>query len=158
MGQEFYTSDTFFGRGAADDGEIIRAWNEKVRLEDEVHLVGDFCVDQDPDFQIAVLGQLNGRVNLIRSDSDRIRRGGDGARRVNEHLGYVHHQIVLRRQRVVLSHYPFEQWPGMHNGFLHLHGGVEGELQHIPGRVCVSIQLHGQPLTLDEIRFMEGLL
>lgn len=129
---------------------MAHRWNNVVGANDDVWLLGDFCWKGYEYW----FYQLNGNKHLIIGNHDgrhvltlpwasqpRDRRelsisAGDG-----------------KAHRLVLDHYPIEEWNRFHKGTLHLHGHVHGRtLNAVPRRVDVGVDLWNfTPITLDQI-------
>ena len=49
---------------------IIKKWNDKVKQDDEVYILGDFCFDNQGNKATAFLKRLNGKKYLIKGNHD----------------------------------------------------------------------------------------
>lgn len=132
----YYTSDLHIGHGnclnfdnrpfrdlVEMEEELIRRWNQKVRQEDTVYILGDIGYKVTIGHMNHFLSQLNGRKILIQGNHDY------GLLHQQEPLvGFseIHHLYQLRDQGylVVLCHYPMLVWNQSHRGSIHLYGHV----------------------------------
>ncbi len=91
---------------------MIRRWNEKVRKNDEVVILGDFSMAQGEDTN-KILEQLNGHLFLIRGNHDHYlkSRRFDAGR-----FGWVkdYEELHDDKRKVVLSHYPIVAYNGQY--------------------------------------------
>jgi calcineurin-like phosphoesterase family protein len=154
----FFTSDTHFGdhrvmnlyprpfAGVAEmDAALTANWNAVVGTDDEVWHLGDFArtlAGAD-----ARLGQLNGRKHLVRGNND--------AAGVSE-LGWASVQDYAELQvdgvQLVLCHYPFRSWNGMHRGAVNLHGHSHGRLKPLARQHDVGVDARGyRPVMLSAL-------
>ncbi|WP_454287211.1 metallophosphoesterase [Rhizobium arsenicireducens] len=126
----FFTGCTHFGhdniirladRPFADVNEmneaLVERWNAKVKPRDTVYHLGDFAWKDAAEW----LGRLNGSKVIIIGNHDRLDdlEGHPAVTRVASILPY--HEIGIASTRVVLFHYPIDDWNGRWKGHLHLH-------------------------------------
>lgn len=161
MSRTFFISDTHFGhqniirlakRPFASveemDQAMIANWNAVVQPEDLVWHLGD--VSWHHILKTAeLLPSLNGRKRLVRGNHDPFALSFD---RAFEWIG-DYAEIKIEDRRVVLSHYPMEEWNGFYKGWIHLHGHVHGKtLNPIKNRYDVGVECIGYtPRLLSEI-------
>ena len=102
------------------DRALIKNWNQKVRPRDEVYILGDVTM-KGPDVAKAAMTQLNGRKYLVRGNHDNFvdSKGFDPS--IFEWVK-DYHRMVYKGQRIMLFHYPIEEWDQMLRGAIHLHG------------------------------------
>jgi calcineurin-like phosphoesterase family protein len=154
----FFTSDTHFGdqrvlnlypRPFASvmemDAELIARWNETVGEGDEVWHLGDFArtARQAAD----LLAQLHGRKHLIVGNND--------PQAVCE-LGWAsvasYAEIKVDELTLVLCHYPFRSWNGMHKGAVNLHGHSHGRLKPLLRQFDVGVDARDfRPVRLSDL-------
>lgn len=135
----FLTSDTHFGHTKIIehckrpfssveemDEVMIERWNAAIGLRDEVWHLGDFAF-RTPDMR-RYFDQLNGRKKLIFGNHD-----DETTRRLawDEVRDYA--EVKLNKQKIVLFHYPIQEWNGAFRGSIHAHGH-----QHNPAAVTGS--------------------
>ena len=121
-------SDTFFGRtslakqrgfSSAEemDNQIIENWNDKVKPDDIVWHLGNFCWDVISGEN--AIQRLNGNINIIQSEIDICFNDMFSIHGINKFQGY----FILESDNVVMSHWPMADWPAKIKDSLHLHGG-----------------------------------
>ena len=102
-----------FGNVQEMNEALVERWNAKVRPNDYVYHLGDVAwSDVNPWFD-----HLNGRKILILGNHD------PKDLRVRPDLASVHvyHEISIASTRVVLFHYPIDDWNLRWRGSIHLH-------------------------------------
>jgi len=166
----FVTADTHFGHAEAlrifarpypsaeaMDEAMIAAINASVGAKDVLVHLGDFMGPAEWDAKVRKRAEaLRGaiackRVYLVRGNHDPL-----GEKRFDalfEEVG----EIVSARgiagvdERIVMFHYPIEQWQGRPNGGFHLHGHVHGHGAGVSRRCDVGIDVathQGRPREL----------
>lgn len=127
------------------DQAIVDNWNETVRPNDTVYLLGDLAFHN-----YERIGQLNGYKILVPGNHDHER-----AKKVFAHVQEVKEEVeylkVDKEHRFVLCHYPFESWRREYR--FHLHGHSHGMSQPKMNRLDVGIDATGlyRPLSFDEV-------
>lgn len=138
--------------------EIIKRWNSKVSPEDTVYFLGDFAFTcKDTQAIKEVIGQLNGQKVIIKGnhefgfDDYSVRKAGN----VLSVQNYL--EINDNGKKVVLFHYPIEDWNGRWRGAYHLYGHIHNSQhcialpEHIR-RFNVGMDVHDfYPVTLNEL-------
>jgi calcineurin-like phosphoesterase family protein len=140
--KKWITSDLHFGhanilrfcpetRGRFTDVDdmrekMIAEWNQDVKPEDEVFVLGDFAFLPAKD-AVAILRRLNGSKILVEGNHDRKLLNDPSFRRefkeVHQYLRYNHDGTV-----VIMCHYPFHfEWDQAHRGSVHFYGHVHGK-------------------------------
>jgi calcineurin-like phosphoesterase family protein len=154
----YFTSDTHFGdhrvlnlylRPFASvpemDEAVIANWNATVRADDEVWHLGDFALTADR--AEAVLARLNGRKHLVVGNNDRGAGGQSGWASVAPYV-----ELKLEDRLLVLCHYPFRSWNGMHRGSLNLHGHSHGRMKPLKRQFDVGVDVRNyRPVTLETL-------
>ena len=166
----YFTSDLhFFHQNAIEFGRrpyqswqemnegLIENWNQAVGPEDEVYILGDLTM-KGPRQALEVLGRLNGKKFMIRGNHDHFLNKAAFEESV---FGWIkdYHRMVYQGQRIVLFHYPIEEWDQKFRGAIHLHGH-----QHNPPeynlnnkkngfrRYDVGVDANGwRPVSIEEI-------
>lgn len=121
---------------------LVENWNARVRPEDTVYHLGDFSwwgsSARDPEFWI---NQLNGRKTFIQGNHDRIG------------FGDSYMAINVEGQKIVLFHYPIEEWDAYYRQSIHLHCHThKPDLISAPGRFNVGVDAcNFRPISFDEI-------
>ena len=129
---------------------LIKNWNAKVGVEDEVYHLGDVILSRDYD----VIRRLNGVKHLIVGNHDIENLHFKSFRELWVSINN-YYEITIGETKAVLSHYPFERWNKMSYGSLHFHGHCHGTLKNeIPNRFDVGIDCHHnlEPFDIDEIK------
>ncbi|MBR2552753.1 MAG: metallophosphoesterase family protein [Erysipelotrichaceae bacterium] len=83
---------------------MINNWNNKVRSNDEVIILGDFSLGT-PEETAGVLQRLNGRLFLIRGNHDRFEKDKDYDYSRFEWIK-DYEELNDNRRKVILCHYP----------------------------------------------------
>lgn len=136
-----------FSCAAEMDDYIIRAWRELVSSQDSVFVLGDFSF-HSPRRTSDILDELPGKKYLIKGNHDR---------RVKEIHGWTwvesYCERVIDGHRVVMSHYPIEQWRAMGTGSFHVHGHRHGPQTSDMRRLDVGVDLWGfQPISWGQVK------
>lgn len=137
---------------------LIDRWNQVVRPQDDIYLLGDFGFDYRPPVHVQfefsrgeplldIFNKLNGRKRLLRGNHDM---------KNSEVLALPWQSIqdiaIVRHNKVkaVCCHYPMESWPDAHRGSLMLHGHSHGSLKRkIPHRFDVGCDIYTTPISFD---------
>jgi calcineurin-like phosphoesterase family protein len=114
-----------FGTVEEMEGVLIKNWNKKVNPTDDIYVLGDVFWGQNSEQIRKIMAKLNGIKHLIVGNHDRIMP--------NEQSGcwneIVHYkEIIIDKQKVVLSHYPIFEWCGYYYGSYHFYGHTHGSL------------------------------
>lgn len=175
----FYISDMHFGHTniikhcqrpfdtvEAMDEVMINNWNQAVKNDDTVYILGDIAFSKAAKKASHYLQLLNGNKYIILGNHDQdirknrseyIRRGI-----VKDVSPYMEITDTFRgkNQRIVLFHYPITEWNNYFRGSIHLYGHVHNNTENqsyqimkgINGAFNVSADiLDFTPRTLDEI-------
>ena len=133
---------------------IAAKWNSKVTPEDEVYILGDVAFTNNPNKIVEMLKKLNGKKYLVKGNHDKIMLD----QRVMKQFEWVkmYEEINDNDRRVVLFHFPIEDWNGKFRGSYHLFGHIHNNWSvihgHIPHRYNVSADvLDFCPMSLDEL-------
>lgn len=133
------------------DEFIIETWNKHITAKDTVYHLGDFSMTHDFDADKKIFDRLNGHKNLLLGNHD-----GQHTKRLGwDHIAELR-EIHIPNNKVIMFHYPMEQWNKSHRGTLHLHGHVHSmknvpKTADIPNRIDVGWDRHMRPLHMDEI-------
>lgn len=146
--------------------ELVRRWNERVKTDDAVYVVGDmfWCKASDA---VPILKQLNGQKFLIKGNHDRCH---DSA--FKRYFNAIDDTMEIDDggRKVVLSHYPIPCFKNHFYGWYHLYGHVHTSFEHnmmmhdrylmeeLYGKLCQMYNVGAMlpymdytPRTLDEI-------
>jgi calcineurin-like phosphoesterase family protein len=154
----FFTSDTHFGDhrvlnirprpfGSVIEmnEEMVRRWNARVRKRDVVWHLGDFA--SDTKVAQSILPRLNGLIHLVTGNIDR-----EGVRRLGWASVQAYAELTMQGVLLVLCHYPFRTWNGMHRGAVNLHGHSHGRLKPLARQYDVGMDANDfQPVLLSEL-------
>ena len=135
--------------------DIIFKWNKRVSKKDTVYMLGDIASTSNAEETrelISILKQLNGKKVLIVGNHDRKILNNYGFRscfiKIEEYL-----RIFDNKHKVILFHFPIEDWESKKKGAIHLHGHIHNkEISFIKNRFHVGCDVNRfTPLTLAEI-------
>jgi len=179
--------DRPFGGVVEMDKTLIANWNERVRPDDIVYHLADFCLGNGKAAR-SYLRRLNGDIYILGcrwhhdrrwlsafdADQDDVFYRGDHTaieawRSLSGHAVKVGQpETVLQydkapqghyKRNIHLSHYPLATWDRKHYGGWHLHGHSHGK--HVaPGRLLdVGVDMwEFRPVSMDEVvEQLEGL-
>ena len=127
----WFTSDLHLGHNAAinmcgrpfENAEemnntLIRNFNECVKKNDTVYILGDIA-HRTPVAEVnKLLSKLNGKKILIKGNHDKAYDSG-----LFEGI-YDFLEIAYNGINISLMHYPMMDWPKSRHGSLHLHGHI----------------------------------
>ena len=118
---------------------LIKKWNDKVKQDDEVYILGDFCFDNRGDRTTAFLKRLNGKKYLIKGNHDA------GNANYENLFNEVYAGPLFIAEKVLLSHEPIKgPWINVHG---HEHTSSD------PYCMCANL-INYTPRRLDEL--LEG--
>ena len=132
--KKYFTADPHFGhanmirlasRPFSDveemDKVLVRNWNSTVKQEDEIYIIGDFSWYSDPEKVNSLLKKLNGRKFLITGNHDYFLKNKNFDR---SQFVWIKSYAVIKHEgtKLVLFHYPIEEWDGFYRGSVHIHG------------------------------------
>lgn len=168
---EWFTSDLHFfhkrvvefcGRPWTTEEQteaLIERWNSQVGLMDPVYHLGDFAfAGPEKARNVAqIIRRLHGCIRFIRGNhcDSRLWRMLE-----DENIPHVvwvkdYRKEKLHGQKIILAHYPFACWDGMHHGSWHLHGhlhqhksGVQGKIMN----VCLDSHPDFRLYSFDEVK------
>lgn len=170
MSEIWFTSDLHFGHKniveycnrpwtyEEQDAEIVRRWNSRVGLFDEVYHLGDFTFAgrKKAGAIIELIKSLNGQITFIKGNHCQDGLWEEIEKANLAHVFEVCHykEITIDRTKVVMCHYPFETWNKAHHGAWHLHGHCHGSLPPRGKRLDVGIDNHPdrQVFSLAEVK------
>ena len=133
---------------------IIRNWNRIITPKDIVFHLGDLSLNNNYTRLSSFLKRLNGLIIQINGNHDREstinKLEQDGIIKTLDNDSVITHQ----NQKIVLSHYPKNEWKGINEGWWHFHGHSHGTLGYNnQKRIDVGIDNHPlfQPFSYSEI-------
>src|SRR3990167_1375876 len=109
---------------------IISKWNETVKVEDHVYILGDLSLGS-PIKTLEILNKLEGNLHLIKGNHDHWVTPNTSQRFV-EIVDYK--SLKLNGVHLVMFHYPIAEHDRCHSGSYHLHGHTHGNYR-VDGRV-----------------------
>lgn len=135
------------------DEALVKNWNEVVKPNDRVNLLGDVVINRRC---LVTLSRLNGRIRLVKGNHDIFK--------LKDYLPYVddiaayHVTKGANGGKVIMSHIPIHPESlgrfGVNiHGHLHAHSVMRQEIPFIKDKryVCVSVeQTNWRPITLEE--------
>ncbi len=144
-----YISDTHFGhRNAIQfdhrpfrdvdemDYTMIKLWNSRVRSDDHVYIIGDFCFrnGKTADWY---LRKLRGHKHLVIGNHDQLTLENEKAMAYFESVDNMMH-VVDGDKQVCLCHYPMAEWYRSSHGtwliYGHIHGAKDETYQFMKTR------------------------
>ena len=128
--------------------DIIKKWNSAAKHSDEIYLLGDVSMGHKAEAR-DLTSRLKGRIHLIRGNHDHWSRVQE-----EELFASANDYKVLKYQgeRLVLFHYPIEEWDRCYYGDMHLHGHTHGNLERkLPNRFDMGWDIHHRLVPIDEV-------
>lgn len=138
------------------NASFIQKWNNKVKQDDVVYHLGDFLFGKDNYSFDSIFYRLNGKIILIEGNHDELAFKNKD-KFAEYHKGY--HEINIKGQRIVLSHYPIICWNKKKRGAIMLHGHchynlpiTRKESNHIGKILDVGVDGNNyEPYSFDDI-------
>lgn len=134
---------------------IIRNWRNTVKKDDIVYVLGDLGMYHAHEIA-EIISSLPGNKILITGNHDFWNLKYVPLRKCFKEIS-TYKEIIDAGRRVVLFHYPIEEWNGFYRGFYHVHGHVHDSADGVPlsnrerrYNACVEFCDY-RPLTLDEL-------
>jgi len=128
------------------DEALIRTWNKTVKPFDTVYHLGDFAFRGAPAEEY--LKRLNGNVVTLQGNHDSKGWGKDII------------DLKINKTKVVLCHYPIEEWDGWWRGSVHFHCHThKREFKSANNRGNVGVDAIGlAPIRLeDAVKIIGGM-
>lgn len=137
--------------------DIVKKWNSVVTPNDVVRILGDIAFpksQEDIEQVIKLVKRLNGNKTLIIGNHDhKLLKDERFIRLFSSIENYM--MVKDNGRKVILFHYPIEEWDGFYKGSIHLYGHIHNNdvgLREIENRYNVSADVIGFiPRTLDEL-------
>jgi calcineurin-like phosphoesterase family protein len=131
---------------------LIKQWNNVVKSEDEVYLLGDISDGTGLETN-EVLKRLNGTKYLVIGNNDKYLDDPQFDKSLYTWCKH-YYELLTMDTKYILFHFPIEAWTGYMNDRIHLHGHLH-RLQptYEPiRRYEVGVDAHdGKPVAIDEI-------
>ena len=146
------------------DETLIKNWNNIVKPEDEVYILGDFTMSKDPKVVDEILEQLNGKKYLIIGNHDQFTK-----RYTGNSFEFIAPYYELRHegQLFCLCHYPIAEWNGYYRGAYNLHGHQHNHKEYNDGNIEIGLKRYDvgvdandfKPISINQIvnRFNFGM-
>lgn len=137
--------------------ELIKRWNARVGLMDDVYTLGDFAFlyPKQEETLVSIIKELNGKIHFIKGNHCDARLWQRIVDRNIPHVMWVkdYFELTVQGQLIVMSHYPMAQWNRSHHGSWMLHGHLHGSHQYEGKILDVGIDNHPdhQIFSFDEI-------
>ena len=124
---------------------MIANWNAVVGEDDEVWHLGDFARTAKQAAEL--LPRLNGRKHLVLGNNDPSAVANLRWASVSPYA-----ETEVDGVSLVLCHYPFRSWNGMHRGAVNLHGHSHGRLKPLLRQFDVGVDVRDfRPVRLGEL-------
>lgn len=126
---------------------LIKNWNAKVKPQDTIYHLGDFCMASEGQ---RILDRLNGKKHLVKGNHDKKGAKLNGWESVSDYLEFKHN-----KQLIVMSHYAMRVWNKSHYGSWMLYGHSHGSLPDDPNAKSfdVGVDCHNYaPLSFSEVK------
>lgn len=108
------------------DNYIIKHWNEKVKPEDTVYILGDISF-YGLSKTVEIVSQLNGKKHLIAGNHDKLIKQKT-FKSLFETIS-ERETIYVNETKIVLDHYPSICYNGHFNHAVHLYGHVHNTFE-----------------------------
>lgn len=161
----YFISDTHFGHAniikycnrpfkneAEMNQSIISNWNSRVKDDDIVYHLGDFCFGRNDYHFDAFFNQLKGKIIFIKGNHDKLAWK-------NRHKFFAYsdsyREIEVNDQKITLCHYAMRIWNKSHYGAWHLYGHSHGTLPDDKNSLSfdVGVDCHNfTPISFDEVK------
>jgi calcineurin-like phosphoesterase family protein len=110
------------------DEAIIENWNSCVSPKDRVYFLGDFSFYRDYEKDTEILSRLNGREKYL------IKGNHDYSKKIKKVEGWTwvkdYYELILDGLKIVLFHFPIQDWNGAFHGSWHFHGHQHNTKPH----------------------------
>lgn len=131
--------------------DIIRKWNKKISAEDEVYILGDFSWYSKSEDTEKLFKSLSGKKFFILGNHDSDLNRSTSLVWIKQYA-----EIKDNGRKVILFHYPIEDWNGKYHGSYHLYGHIHNNIgsitKELPNRFNVGVDVNNfEPMTLDEL-------
>lgn len=162
----YFTSDLHFGHAniikycnrpfaSAEemDAQLIKNWNDMVKKDDIVYVLGDLTKIEDKDVINSYLSKLEGRKIFILGNHDEYIRENYKELLFEEVVEYK--EIAVDGTLIVLCHYPILEWNKKNKGSICLHGHTHNHSPSgcgIERLFDVGVDANGfKPVSVNEI-------
>lgn len=138
------------------DEAMIACWNEVVRPDDTVYVVGDFTL-ANQEAALKYRKRLVGHKVFMPGSHDRWIHDAGKPKQLtgtpfSEWTGYWIEEIKHKGHYITLCHYSMRSWPRSFHGSLHCYGHSHGRLPPHGRSMDIGVDMnHFYPYSLDEI-------
>lgn len=133
MDMIYFTSDTHFGHKniikhtgrpfysiQEMDDILVRNWNRKVGVYDDIYILGDVSM-KGAEYVQEILVKLNGRKYLVRGNHDKFADQEGFDKNIFVWIK-DYYELKYKNEKFILFHYPIEEWNQFFRDAIHLHG------------------------------------
>lgn len=106
--------------------EIVNRYNKVVGDCDTVYYLGDLTFGGIGATK-KLLYELKGKIVYIMGNHDKPKI----IQKFSDRFESIHDYLALKKEGIVMFHYPILSWEGVHHGSIHLHGHCHNNLQPI---------------------------
>lgn len=145
---KYQEKDRPFQDVEAMNDHISSYWRQTMKPSDELYILGDVGMGHKQKV-ISLLRTLPGRIHLIRGNHDHFSRDQE-----SELFESVHNYKAINYQghKIVLFHFPIEEWDNCFRGSIHLHGHCHGNLKVVkPNRFDIGWDVWKRFVDIDEV-------
>ena len=123
------------------DQELIKVWNEKVKDDDLVYILGDFSFYNGEETN-NILNQLKGKKILIIGNHDcKFLKDKKFNRELFEEI--VERKSIKRNKtKIYMSHFPMADWNNREQGSIHFYGHIH-TMQNEVSEYMTELRLKG---------------
>ena len=152
-----------FTTAAEMDEVLIKNWNDKVKAEDTVYVLGDLAFRHSTSAIVEILKRLNGKIIYVLGNHD-----GEAVKSALDRLNISYtslRDIVVAdpemeggKQAITLCHYPMISWNKAHRGAWQLYGHHHGSKKDFADKLTyaqldVSVEAHNYaPVSYEEVK------
>lgn len=168
MSKVFVVSDTWFNRPMDDDpntnivdynDSIIQNWNNTVKMDDDVYVLGGFGISD----LYHILIRLNGRIHFLdnyyiddeKSFITQMKREimNSSTPDLLDRIIFEKKQIMsLNKLDVILSYFPLSDWFGKKNGTFCFHGLNENMNLTEHDISCMMNKWENTPIDIENVK------
>jgi calcineurin-like phosphoesterase family protein len=138
---------------------LIQQHNSVVKKGDTVYFTGDFSFGNKEQTE-EILKQLNGEIHIVLGNHDTILRKNYDLRKYFASTS-DYKRVHIGEDKIMLMHFPIEDWDMKDRGSMHLHGHLHGSGTNIlKNRMDIGIDTRKEcdmkPYAWEEIKQLLG--
>ena len=127
---------------------MIEKWNEKVKKNDSIYILGDFVWSKPSE----IIPRLNGKKYLIKGNHDKQSN--------SSYFEWVkdYYRLKYNNDTFILFHYPIFRWDKSHYGSYHLYGHVHSRessndfMNTLDNAYNVGVDVNNyEPVSVEEV-------